>query len=789
LKSFDHVNAKTVDEAIKLLKNYKGKARLIAGGTDLLGELKDRVLLTYPEALVNIKTIPDMDYIREEAGVLKIGALTKLREMATSPVVKEKYSILAQAALSVGSPQVRSMGTIGGNLCQDVRCWYYRYPHQIGGRILCYLKGGKGCYALTGENQYHSIFGGLREASPPCSSACPGGVDIPSYLSKIRESDLPEAVRILFNTNPLPSITGRVCPHFCEQECNRGEFDESVSIRDIERFIGDYILKNANEIIKAPKTDTGKSVAIIGSGPAGLTAAYYLAKLGHAATVFEASSKPGGMMRVGIPGYRLPKDILDAETEKIRRVGVDIKVNTRIQSIDSLFQQGYDAVFLALGAHRSTKMRIKGEQFPNVMDGMSFLRAVNLGERVYLGDRVAVVGGGNTAIDSARTALRLGTKEVTIVYRRTRAEMPASTDEVEEALDEGVNIIFLATPVKINRKDGRLKLTCTQMELGEPDANGRQRPVPIKGSEFSMDFDSIIAAIGQTPDIPNQFGLRIGRGDTLRVDSDTQATERQGVWAGGDVVTGPATVIEAIASGKRAAVAMDVYLKGVVAKAEDKDEKAVKPFLKFNSDYLKRTSRVKMPKLPVAERSIDVEDTLGLSLSEVETEANRCFNCGCVSVNSSDMGVVLVALDAKIKIAGPRGVRTVPIGDFFGPLRNILEADEMVTEIQVPQPPDGAKQTFLKFRLREAVDFPIVSVASIITIDGGVCEDARIALGAVAPRPIRAAEAEQTIKGKDINSATAEAASEAAIIGAVPLNMNAYKVEITKTLVERALLS
>ena len=234
---------------------------------------------------------------------------------------------------------------------------------------------------------------------------------------------------------------------------------------------------------------------------------------------------------------------------------------------------------------------------------------------------------------------------------------------------------------------------------------------------------------------------------------------------------------------------MDVYLKGVGVKAEDEDEKAAEPFLKFNSDYLKKTSRVKMPKLSVAERSIDVEDTLGLGLSEIEREANRCFNCGCVSVSSSDMGVVLVALGARVEITGPRGVRTVPIEELFGSLRTTLEADEMVTEIEVPPPPDGARQTFLKFRLRESVDFPIVSVATLITVDGGVCRDARIVLGAVAPAPVRATMAEQAIKGKAINAATAEAASEAAVIGAVPLNMNAYKVEITKTLVKRALLS
>jgi NADPH-dependent glutamate synthase beta subunit-like oxidoreductase/CO/xanthine dehydrogenase FAD-binding subunit len=785
VKGFHHVNAKTVDETVRSLKGYKGNAKLIAGGTELVGELKDRVLPTYPEALINLKTIPGMGYIREEAGVLKIGALTKLREVQASPVVKEKYNILAQAALSVASPQIRNMGTVGGNLCQDVRCWYYRYPHHIGGRILCYLKGGKSCYALTGENRYHSIFGGSRAASPPCSLACPGSIDIPSYLSKIRDGDLRGAAEILLDSNPMPSITGRVCPHYCEQECNRGDFDEPVSVRDIERFMGDYILEHANEIIKSPEEKTGQKVAIVGSGPAGLTAAYYLAKRGHTVTVFEASAEPGGMMRLVIPDYRLPKDVLNAEIEKVRRVGVDVKVNTRVQSIDGLFQKGYDAVFLALGAHRSTRMRIKGEH--NVVDGLSFLSAVNSGERASVGDRVAVIGGGNTAIDSARVALRLGAKEVTIVYRRTRAEMPASGDEVEEALNEGIKVIFLATPAAIRKVKGQLELVCTRMELGEPDASGRRRPVPVPGSEFSMNFDSIIAAVGQTPDVPGQFGLKVKRQKTLQADPDTQATGRQGVWAGGDVTTGPATVISAIAAGKRAAVSIDRYLTG--AEAENRDEAAVQPFLRFNSEYLKTTSRAKAPAVPLSDRSLDVEDTFGLGSTEMEAEANRCFNCGCLAVNASDIGLALVALDAQVKIAGSDGVKIIPIKDFFGSIGNVLEADEVVTEIQVPRPPENAKQVFLKFRLREAIDFAIVSVASVITSSGGVCQDARIALGAVAPGPVRAIAAEQAVRGKAIDAATAEAASAAAVAGAIPLGENAYKIEVTKSLVKRALLS
>src|SRR3972149_11202902 len=250
MKPFGHKNAKTVDEAVKLLKTYKGKAKLIAGGTDLLGTLKDRTLPDYPEAVINIKTIPCLDGIEKNGAGLRIGALAKLSTIAQSPLINGKYDLLAQAAKAVASPQIRRMGTIGGNLCQDLRCWYYRYPHHVGGRLICNMKGGNRCYALTGENQYHSIFGAFRVAIPLCSSHCPGAVDIPLYLSKIREGDLTGAAKVVLDANPLPSITGRVCPNFCEQECSRREFDQSVSIGGIERFMGDYIVEHAGEVMK-----------------------------------------------------------------------------------------------------------------------------------------------------------------------------------------------------------------------------------------------------------------------------------------------------------------------------------------------------------------------------------------------------------------------------------------------------------------------------------------------------------------------------------------------------------
>jgi NADPH-dependent glutamate synthase beta subunit-like oxidoreductase/CO/xanthine dehydrogenase FAD-binding subunit len=790
MKPFNHVDAKTVIEAVELLKNKQGSGKLIAGGTDLLSTLKDKILPDYPETVINIKTIPNLDHISEDGGGLKIGALTKLEAIAHSSLVKEKYRLLAEAAESVATPQVRRMGTIGGNLCQDVRCWYYRYPHSVGGRIFCYLKGGKGCYALTRENQYHSIFGGWRDTPTPCTTACPGGIDIPSYVSQIREGDIHQAARTLLRNNPLPSITGRVCPHFCEQECNRGDFDEPVSIRNIERFIGDYILENAGKIIQAPETDSGKKVAIIGSGPAGLSAAYYLRMSGHNVTVFERMKEAGGMLTYVIPPYRLPKDIVRQVVKAIENTGVEFKCNVdagKDVTLDEL-KKDFDSVFIANGVWNPLSIGLEGEE--STRFGLEFLTNINLGDRKTPGKKILVIGGGNAAIDVAVSALRLGAEEATMACLESPEEMPALPWEIEQALEQGVKVMNCWGPHRVLKSDGKVEgmelIRCTSVF----DKQGCFAPTYDSTVKDTVEADQIMMAVGYSADLnliqPGSY-LNV-EGGLIKTDPETQATNVPGVFAGGAVTHGPATVIEAIAAGRRAATAMDIYLKGGGESDEDRDKKTTEPFLKFNSDYLKKTSRVEMPKRPVTERSIDAEDALGLSSGEIVGEANRCFNCGCVSVHPSDMGVVLVALGAQVKIAKPGGTRTIPIENFFDSLRNTLKEDEMLIEIQVPQPSDGAKQTFLKFRLRESVDFPIVSVASIITIDGGVCRDARIALGAVAPAPIRAAMVEQAIKGKAINAATAESASKAAITGVIPLAMNAYKIEITKTLVKRAIL-
>jgi len=399
------------------------------------------------------------------------------------------------------------------------------------------------------------------EFAYPCHKACPAGIDIPRYLRLIARGRPSASLAVIRERVPFPGSLGRVCVHPCEQACQRGkEVDKPLCIRMMKRYAAD----NSDDSWKKRAKrlpPTGKKVAVVGAGPAGLTAAYYLAKQGHKVTVFEALPEAGGMMRVGIPAYRLPRDILKGEVDDIKSFGVDIKFNTKVESLDSLFEQGYNAIFLGLGSHQGMSLGVDGDNLPGVIESAEFLRRVNLGEKINVGKEVGVVGGGNVAIDAARISLRLGAKKVKIIYRRTRAEMPANPEEVDAALEEDIEIIYLAAPSKVTRDGHKLKLECIRMELGEPDASGRRRPVPIKGSEFVTEIDTIIAAIGQRTDIPAGFKVEAGKGNVVKADASLQ-TSRQGVFAGGDCVSGPSTVIEAIAAGRKAAEAIDRYLGG-----------------------------------------------------------------------------------------------------------------------------------------------------------------------------------------------------------------------------------
>lgn len=460
---------------------------------------------------------------------------------------------------------------------------------------------------------------------PPCQRACPAGIDVPRYVRLIANGRFAEALAVIREKIPFPSVCGWVCFHPCEAECRLNDVDAPVAIRALKRFVAERPWSGAEQT--ATVKPTGKRVAIVGSGPAGLTAAHYLAKLGgHAVTVFEALPETGGTMRTGIPTYRLPPHVLNAEISEIRKVGVDIKTNHRVDSVDELFQQDYNAVFLAVGARRGIKLGIEGEKQAGIIDAVTFLKEVNLGGKPNVGKRVIVVGGGNAAIDAARTALRLGTPKVTVIYRRSRAEMPASPEEIEEALHEGVDIIYLAAPTRAERTDGTIRMECLRMELGEPDASGRRSPKPIPGSQFTIEADTVIAAIGQMPELPVQMGLAVDKDNALVIKPDTLETSRAGVFAGGDAVTGPASVIEAIAAGRKAAAAIDRYLGGSGAIEEllappEGEVTPLKPSLPLGE-------RKVIPSLAIAER-LKGFSAVELPLTEemAIAQAMRCLRC------------------------------------------------------------------------------------------------------------------------------------------------------------------
>ncbi len=781
MKPFKHHNARSLREATTLMRKYNGKAKANAGGTDLLGAMRDRCMAEYPEAVVNIKTISGLDYIKEDKKGLRIGALTTLADIVSSKKIKDTYKLLAEAAHSVATPHVRNMATVGGNLAQDVRCWYYRYPRQVGGPIVCLRKGGKMCYALLGDSRYHSIFGGARLNEYPCSSHCPAGIDIPAYISSVNEGDFAGAAHVLMEKNPIPAITGRVCPIFCEPNCNRSEVDEPVAIRSIERGLGDYILRNAHQFYRVPERESGKRVAIVGSGPAGLTAAFYLRKAGHRVVVFERFSKAGGMLMNSIPAYRMPRVVVEKQIEALQNMGIEIRMGVEVKSGVTIGQltDDFDAIFVAAGSWKERPLGAEGEDL--ALSGLQFLNQVGSGSGAVRDDRVAIVGGGNVAIDVARTLIRMGAKPV-VLYRRTEEQMPAFRDEVEKARNEGVEFSFLTLPIHISRSGEEIVVTCIKMKLGAPDRSGRPKPEPVEGSDYTMSFHRVIRAIGEEPDqslLPEEIRAPMQSSSVL-------SYRGKNIYLGGDYFTGPSTVIEAIASGMQNALAIESsFNEGQVS--QDGKKMAAHTFTQFSSDFATAHTRLKEDTEQKEFIEFDAEKPIGLIDSEIEKEAHRCFNCGCLAVSPSDVGTALVALNAQIVTTK----RTVSAEDFFrasATCSTLLNHDELIKEIQIPKPAPGTRQNYNKFALRKPIDFAIVSVASAFTVDNGVCKEARIVLGGVAPEPLRAKKAEDFLNGQPLEEKSAAEAAELSLEGAIALPMNEYKVEITRTLVRRAIL-
>ncbi|MDP2854951.1 MAG: [FeFe] hydrogenase, group A [Smithellaceae bacterium] len=472
----------------------------------------------------------------------------------------------------------------------------------------------------------------------PCVLRCPAHIDIQKYIYHVDSGNFPEALAVIKDSNPLPAVCGRVCPHPCETDCRRNALDGAVNINGIKRFVADWDTFQLEPYKPVCLPDTDHKFAIIGAGPAGLSAAWFLRRLGHAVTIFEMQEAAGGMLRWGIPYYRLPEKDLDAEIKSILDLGVNISYNKKLGrdfTLESLKRDGFEAIFLGLGAQKATAIGAKGEDTQGVMTGLDFLAKLARGEKPELGHRVIVIGGGNTAMDAARSAIRLGVKEVIVAYRRTRQEMPAQDIEIEEAIEESVSMQFLTAPVSIAPAGEALQMTCVRMALGEPDKSGRRRPVPQEGSEFTLTASTIISAIGQAVD-----GFCIGdktlidKWGNVVVNPQTLQTALPWVFSGGDCVTGPDIAIAAIGSGKRAAEAMDEFVRTGAVTTKDDPYTCTKgkwkdlPPETFRG--IKPAERREVPVLePEARKTNFSESSTTWDQEAAMAEASRCLACGC----------------------------------------------------------------------------------------------------------------------------------------------------------------
>jgi glutamate synthase (NADPH/NADH) small chain len=492
----------------------------------------------------------------------------------------------------------------------------------------------------------------------PCELACPAGCNIPGFVSAIASGRDREAMEIIMETIPLPGILGRVCPAPCEDACRRHGVDDPVSICALKRFAADRDASSPEPFVPSVKERSGRKVAIVGAGPAGLTAAYYLLAAGHEVTVIDANEQPGGMMRYGIPRFRLPESVIEADIRPIREMGAEFRMSTRFgKEVDwSTLSLDHDALLLSVGASVASRMGIPGEGADGVVSGIDFLRSAASGQGKPAGNRVIVVGGGNTAVDAARTALRLGAEQVAIIYRRSRDEMPANPLEIDEAVAEGVELRLLAAPTEICGTPDGLLVSAVEMRLGEPGPDGRRSPVPVEGSGFVMIADLVIAATGQTVDLPDMPGLDTLRNGAARVDTASLQSGVPGVFACGDCVTGPDLAIRAVEQGRSAANAIDRFLNGLPLEG-------TAPV--FNSSYGERdhapapfyerarpAARVHVPELPASERRRSFSEAVtGYGPEEAVSEARRCLQCRCRAVDSCRLrelaGTYGIAQDAE----------------------------------------------------------------------------------------------------------------------------------------------
>lgn len=804
MKQFEHVNAASFEEAGRILKESGGTAQAMAGGSDLLGTYKDNLLKTYPETVVNLKKIPGFAALEEEDGCLKVGAGCKLNTIAQNQAVQEACPALAEAAYSVASPLIRSIGTIGGNICQDVRCWYYRYPDSMGGALDCKRKGGGTCYAINGENRYHSVFGGMSCHGTPCAKSCPAGTDVPAYMAKLREGKWDEAAEIIMRYNPMPMMTSRICPHPCQDDCNQCTYGDSVNVHGVERSLGDYILEHADRYYCAPERETGKRAAIIGAGPGGLSAAYYLRKAGHSVVVYDRMEKAGGVLRYGIPHYRLPKDMVDAYVNALSAMGVNFRLGVQVGQDITVeeIQQSSDSMYVGTGAWKQPVLGLEGENLTQF--GLDFLTQVNIYLEKSIGNKVLVCGGGNVAMDVALTAVRLGAGQVKLVCLEQEHDMPAASEEIARAREEGVEICNgWGLGRIVTDENGRVAGLEAKRCLAVFDEEHRFSPVYDEADRIVLEADTIILATGQRVDLSflgEHFGgqLKSARG---LIDADTESfkTKKDGVYAGGDAVTGPDIAIRAILAGRVAAAGMNRDLGGCGEcgcekagceeigrenpSADGNPQEAA--FLRFDPGAVENTESHKLKEIPASERTLIKEDASSFDRETAMAEAGRCMNCGCYAVSPSDISPVLVMAGADIVTTE----RTLTAEELFTKkltVQDILTPGELVKEIRVPK--RSGQMHYDKKRVRNAIDFAIVSLASCLDIKDNVIQDARLVFGGVAPVPLRVKHVEEFLKGKAVTEETADQAAGLAVGGASPMGKNEYKLFMMKDLMRSAVL-
>lgn len=497
-----------------------------------------------------------------------------------------------------------------------------------------------GCNAIPGQ------FGGEKQKTSPCMVNCPAHINVQGYVTLVAKGKYREALQLIKEDNPLPAVCGRVCDHPCETACKRGEIDAPVAINFIKRFVADLDLNADTRYVPEIKAKKQDRVAIVGSGPAGLSCAYYLAREGYQVTIFEKAAVLGGMLTTGIPSYRLPQTLVEAEIQVIRDMGVTMKTGVEIGkdiTVAQLRQEGFKAFFVAIGTQECKDLGVEGEDMDGVYRGLDYLHQVNRGEPPTLGKRVAVIGGGNVAMDAVRSARRLGAEEAFIVYRRSLEEMPSRPEELEECQQEGIPFHFLTQPVRFVGTNGKVKaMECVKMRLTEPDESGRRAPEPIPGSEFTVEVDAVITALGQEADwscLTPECTCTLTEWGTMRVDSLTLQSNDPDIFAGGDAVRGPGTVIEAIADGKQAAISIDRYISGLdMRKGRRKEWIAVADVQKEKYAPVRRTA---MPRLETAARLKSFDEVQqGFTEEMAVQEAQRCLSCGSACIQACPYEVI-----------------------------------------------------------------------------------------------------------------------------------------------------